>query len=268
MRRLSFAVMALLAMTGPVFAHAHLHASTPAADSAGPAPSELALNFTEGLETKFSNVEVTDGMGMRVDTADLHIIGSDARNVAIGLKPLSPGVYTVAWHATAVDTHKTEGRFSFTVTTAAAQGISVQHPWARATSASQTVGGAFLTLTNSGAPDSLVSASSPDADRVELHQTVEQEGVMKMLPIATLPVATGQAVELKPGSYHLMVMGLKHPLTQGTSFPLTLNFAKSPPVTVKVEVTTAGASGPGMDHGAMDHAAIQMAPMQMAPAKP
>ncbi len=268
MRRLSCAIMALLATTGPTFAHAHLHASIPAADSSGPAPSELALNFSEALEPKFTTVEVTDAMGTRVDTANLHVVGGDAAHVAIGLKSLQTGVYRVVWHATAVDTHKTDGHFTFTVTAAAAQGISVQHPWARATSPSQSVGGAFLSLTNTGAADSLVSASSPDADRVELHQTVEQNGVMKMLPIPKLPLATGQTVELKPGSYHLMILGLKHPLTPGTSFPVTLNFDEAAPVTVSVDVTTAGASGPGMAHGAMDHGTMNHGSMPMTTTTP
>jgi periplasmic copper chaperone A len=58
-------------------------------------------------------------------------------------------------------------------------------------------------------------------------------------------------VELKPGGYHLMLMGLKQKLEVGATFPLTLTFAKAPPVTVTVTVATAGASGPMMDHAAM-----------------
>ncbi len=262
MRRISFAVLALLATTGPVFAHAHLHASTPSADSTVTAPAEVAINFSEGVEPKYSSVEVTDSRGARVDAADLHIVGADAKNVAVGLKPLAPGVYAVVWHATAVDTHKTEGRFTFTVASAAAQTMSISNPWARATSASQKVGGAFMTFTNTGAPDRLVSASSPDADSVELHQTVEQAGVMKMLPVPALALATGQTVDLKPGSYHLMIMGLKHPLTPGSSFPVTLTFEKAAPVTVSVKVMTAGASGPAMDGAPMSHGGMQMPPVK------
>ena len=87
--------------------------------------------------------------------------------------------------------------------TAHAQGITVDQAWARATSPSQTVGGVFLTITDKGTPDTLVSASSPIADMLELHETVADNGVMKMRPIAGLPVAAGQSVVLKPGSYHL-----------------------------------------------------------------
>jgi copper(I)-binding protein len=134
---------------------------------------------------------------------------------------------------------------------AQAQGVSVQSAWARATTASQTVGGVFLTLVDGGAPDRLLSASSPIAASLELHETVREGDVMKMRPVPALPLASGQTVELKPGGYHLMAMGLKQPLKVGATFPVTLNFENSGPVTVTATVGKAGASGPMMDHGAM-----------------
>ena len=109
-------VVAGLAAAGPAFAHAHLRASTPESGSVGPAPKQLDISFSEGLEPKFSSIEVTDSAGAHVDKGDLHIVGGDAKHVAVGLKPLAPGAYTVIWHATSVDTHKTEGTFTFTVT--------------------------------------------------------------------------------------------------------------------------------------------------------
>ncbi len=142
---------------------------------------------------------------------------------------------------------------------AQAPSISVANAWARATTASQTVGGVFLTITDTGGPDRLLSASSPIADMLELHETVADGDVMKMRPVTALPLAAGQTVELKPGSYHLMAMGLKQPLSPGATFPVTLTFEKAPPVTVIATVGKAGASSPamgtamspGMDHGAM-----------------
>ena len=131
------------------------------------------------------------------------------------------------------------------------QSITVASPWARATAPSQKVGGVFLTLVDTGAPDRLVAAASPIGDMVELHQTVNENGVMKMLPIPALDLPAGQSVMLKPGGYHLMVTGLKQPLVAGTSFPLTLTFEKAAPITVAVMVGAPGASGPAMDHGAM-----------------
>ncbi len=137
---------------------------------------------------------------------------------------------------------------------ALAQGpsVTVQNAWARATTPQQKVGGVFLTLIDNGPADRLVSATSPIGDMVELHQTVNDGGVMKMLPVETLDLPQGTKVELKPGGYHLMVMGLKHGLVAGSSFPVTLTFEKSAPVTVTVTVGTAGAAGPTMlGHGTM-----------------
>ena len=153
---------------------------------------------------------------------------------------------------------------------AAAQTIAIDQPWARATSPSQSVGGAFLTITDNGDDDALVSASSPVAASVELHETVNDNGVMKMKPVESLKLAHGQSVTLQPGQYHLMVMGLKQQLKQGDMFPLTLNFAHAAPITVSVMVHGAGAAGPmdmgGMDHShmLMDHSGMSM-PMQQKP---
>ncbi len=131
--------------------------------------------------------------------------------------------------------------------------VTATGAWARATAASQKVGGTFLTLTDSGAADRLLSASSPAASKVELHRTVADNGVMKMLPVEALDLPPGKPVELKPGGYHLMMMGLTHPLVPGATFPMTLTFEKAPPVTVTVTVGRAGDSGPAMpmDHGTM-----------------
>lgn len=129
--------------------------------------------------------------------------------------------------------------------------ITVQNAWARATTASQTVGGVFLTIVDNGPPDRLVSISSPIAATLELHETTSEGDVMKMRPVPTLSLVTGQTVELKPGGYHIMAMGLKQALKPGNTFPVTLAFEKSVPVTVVVTVGKAGASGPAMNHGGM-----------------
>ena len=66
------------------------------------------------MEPKFSSIAVQDASGAAVQTGDAHLAGGDTR-LSIGLKPLKPGAYKVTWHATATDTHKTQGSFSFTV---------------------------------------------------------------------------------------------------------------------------------------------------------
>jgi hypothetical protein len=105
-----------LVLSSAAFAHAHLVSATPAVNSLVPtAPTEVAINYTEGVEPMFSTVEVQDSTGARVDAGNIHTAADDNKRLLIGLKPLQPGAYTVTWHVTAVDTHKTQGTFSFTV---------------------------------------------------------------------------------------------------------------------------------------------------------
>jgi copper(I)-binding protein len=129
-------------------------------------------------------------------------------------------------------------------------GVAVSHAWARATAANAMAGGAFLTLTATHDADKLVGVSSPVAKSVALHETVNDKGVMKMLPVPVLDLPADTAVTLKPGSYHIMLMGLHHQLKQGDSFPLTLTFEHAKPQTVSVTIEGPGAAGPTM-HGAM-----------------
>ncbi len=116
--RICLIALTLLAasLSSAAFAHAHLTSATPAVGStAGTAPKEIAINYTEGLEPKFSTIEVQDASGARVDMGDVHTSPGNDKRLVIGLKPLKPGTYKVIWHATSVDTHKTEGSYNFTV---------------------------------------------------------------------------------------------------------------------------------------------------------
>jgi methionine-rich copper-binding protein CopC len=115
MRMLIFAASALfaLALSGSAQAHAMLSsASPPVGGSVGAAPRQVTLTFTQGLEPSFSAVQVTDSKGARVDTGKAQVSGS---TMSVGLKALSPGTYRVNWHVLSVDTHKTQGSFSFHV---------------------------------------------------------------------------------------------------------------------------------------------------------
>ncbi len=135
-----------------------------------------------------------------------------------------------------------------TVALADEAGVKATDAWARATTASAKTGGVFLTLSADDVTDRLVSASSPAAKIVELHETVNDGGVMRMRPVERLVVEDGQKVVLKPGGLHIMLMGLTRPLNRGETFPITLTFEKSPPVTATVTVQSAGASGPAHSH--------------------
>jgi methionine-rich copper-binding protein CopC len=115
MRLLTFATSALLAvMLGTAAkAHAFLDHAEPRVGSTVPtAPREVLLSFTQKLEPAFSSVEVSDANGTRVDLGKPSISTSVMR---IGLKPLSAGTYRVRWHVLSVDTHTTEGSFTFQV---------------------------------------------------------------------------------------------------------------------------------------------------------
>src|SRR5882724_7817234 len=127
-------------------------------------------------------------------------------------------------------------------TTALAQTnqLEVSDAWARATPAKAENGAAYVTI-RSPTADRLLSASSPVAKKTELH-TMEMAGmVMKMRPLAGLDIPAGQPVALKPGSEHIMLIGLQQPLREGQPFTLTLNFEKVGARTVSVAVEKAGA---------------------------
>jgi copper(I)-binding protein len=114
--------------------------------------------------------------------------------------------------------------------------FQIAHPWARASAGAAKTGAAYLTITDQGQPDRLTGASTPVAATAELHESMQDGGMMKMRPVAGIQLETGKAVTLAPGGIHVMLMGLKAPLKQGDSFPLTLTFEHAPPLTVTIEV--------------------------------
>jgi methionine-rich copper-binding protein CopC len=122
MIRLRTALLALalaIGGAGAALAHAHLRSATPAVGSTvRAAPAELVLRFTEKLEPAFSTAEVRGPDGSRVEDGKAAIDPRDATVLRVKLKPLAAGTYKVAWHVVSVDTHKTEGDFTFTVAAA------------------------------------------------------------------------------------------------------------------------------------------------------
>jgi len=129
--------------------------------------------------------------------------------------------------------------------------LTIGHPWARATAGGGANGAAFLSVANGGkTADRLIAAASPVAAKVELHTHLIEDGVMKMRPVAGIDIEPGAVVELKPGGFHVMLIGLTAPLKEGDSFPLELTFEKVGKVatTVKVESPAAGAEGMGGMH--------------------
>ncbi len=100
--------------------------------------------------------------------------------------------------------------------------ITVSEPWVRATVPQQKSTGAFMQIA-SAADARLISVSSPVA-QAEIHEMSMQGDVMRMRQIAGLDIPANKPVQLKPGSYHLMLVGLTKPIAEGDSVPLTLVF--------------------------------------------
>ncbi len=100
----------------PARAHAFLDHASPAVGSAVPtAPAAVTLWFTQNLEPAFSSVTVTNQAGQRVDAGNVHIPPGQPAVLQVGLRPLPPGAYTVNWRVISVDTHPTQGSFTFQV---------------------------------------------------------------------------------------------------------------------------------------------------------
>lgn len=109
------ALLASFATATSVFAHAHLKSETPAADSTVSAPKDFRLVFSEGVEAKFTKVTITaDGAAVTVKNIET-APGDQKTLIVTPEKPLTPGKYEVKWHAVSVDTHKSDGDYSFTV---------------------------------------------------------------------------------------------------------------------------------------------------------
>jgi hypothetical protein len=106
-------LFAVVATPNVAFAHAHLdHASPAVGSTVETAPQELTLWFTQKLEPSFSGVDVTGPNGASTSAGKAQVSGN---TMHIGIKADGPGTYHVRWHAVSVDTHKTQGNFTFTV---------------------------------------------------------------------------------------------------------------------------------------------------------
>jgi methionine-rich copper-binding protein CopC len=118
MRKASLPILsvALLLVSSAALAHAHLQSAVPPVDgTVDTPPPAITLTFSEALEPRFSTIEIKDAAGKRVDDGKPHSEAGDAKRFSVGIGKLPPGLYTVDWHATSVDTHRTEGSFHFTV---------------------------------------------------------------------------------------------------------------------------------------------------------
>lgn len=122
--------------------------------------------------------------------------------------------------------------------------LEIDHPWSRAVPKGATVAAGYLTIRNTGAePDKLISGSTPVAGKFEIHEMSMDGGVMRMRPVrGGVVIKPGETVELKPQSFHIMMMGLKQPIEKGKPFKGSLVFEKAGEVEVEFAVEGVGAS--------------------------
>jgi copper(I)-binding protein len=120
--------------------------------------------------------------------------------------------------------------------------ILIEAPWLRATPKGAKVAGGYLKITNQGTePDRLIGGSLEPARRFEVHEMTMVDNVMRMRPLDKgLEIKPGQSVELRPGGYHIMGMGLQSQLVQGRVVKGTLQFEKAGTVAIEYEVRAMG----------------------------
>lgn len=123
-----------------------------------------------------------------------------------------------------------------TLSCAAHAEVKVNDATTYETTKAMKAGAVFLGI-HSDTDDKLVSASSTAADKIEIHSMIEENGVMQMRKLdGPLDLPKDKTVQLEPGGYHLMLVGLKRPLKAGTEIPVSLVFEKARPQTLTVKV--------------------------------
>ncbi|MEM7661356.1 MAG: copper chaperone PCu(A)C [Pseudomonadota bacterium] len=136
----------------------------------------------------------------------------------------------------------------------AAEEIKIDHPWARPTVTTRQPAAVFFHLDNTGdADDRLLSANVPEgiAGSAEIHTTLNDEGVLRMRPLAKgISIPAGEEVPVAPGGHHIMLFDLVAPLSEGMRFPVTLTFEKAGDIEVEVFVETPADGADAVDHSA------------------
>ncbi|WP_240098324.1 copper chaperone PCu(A)C [Thermomonas flagellata] len=132
---------------------------------------------------------------------------------------------------------------AFTAVAAGKDRLRVEDAWSRATPPGAPVAGGFLTIVNPGPrADVLLGASSPIAEKVEVHEMKQEGGMMRMRELRDgLPVPAGGKVVLAPGGYHLMFIQPRQPLKEGERFEATLRFRDAGAVKTTFQVRALGA---------------------------
>ncbi|NLC08514.1 MAG: copper chaperone PCu(A)C [Gammaproteobacteria bacterium] len=157
--------------------------------------------------------------------------------VIIGFSP-----FTYAAESTVHAAETIKGQYVATVAS-----IGIEQPWSRALPPTAHTGATFVSIYNQGRADRLMSAYSPVAEKTELHNHIHQDGLMKMVEVEFIDVPANGTLELKPGSFHIMLIGLKQSLNEGEHFPIRLDFEQAGSVELEVQVKDMNA-GTGAEH--------------------
>jgi len=142
--------------------------------------------------------------------------------------------------------------------------LRISGAFARATLPRAPVAGGYLTVSNSGTTDDrLLRAAATVSAEVQLHASSVEGGIMRMRALSEgIVIPAGQSVELT-GAYHIMFVGLKHPLVEGTSFAVTLTFERAGSVGIDMPVAGFAASAPAApEHGGMTHGTMHAPSME------
>ena len=126
--------------------------------------------------------------------------------------------------------------------------LEIMHPMAFETPKMAKAGAGFLTITNTGDTDDVLLEVRADFPKVEVHTTEESDGVARMMHVDNLPIPAGETVEIAPGGYHVMFMGLEAPFEDGQKIPATLIFENAGEVEVTFNVEVRPEDGESMDH--------------------
>jgi copper(I)-binding protein len=122
--------------------------------------------------------------------------------------------------------------------------LQIAHPWARETPVGATMGAGYLSVTNTGTEaDRLIAVETAGAAKVEMHESTTENGVAKMRPVTAVEIPAGVTTALKPGGFHLMLVGLKESLAEGMRIPAVLVFEKAGRVEVELAVEGMGYGG-------------------------
>jgi copper(I)-binding protein len=115
--------------------------------------------------------------------------------------------------------------------------VKIEDAWARATAPGSKIAAGYMTIRNAAAaPDRLLGASSPAAEKVEMHITVKEGDIFRMREVKGYDLPAKGSYELKPGGAHLMFVNIKAPFREGAKLPLTLRFERAGEVKTELQV--------------------------------